>query len=138
MIVVLDANAGIEVSLDRAKADSIRNFLDQADRVITSELYKAETTNVMFKYVRSALLNQDQAIEKLNYCDSLVDEFIDIANTKEETLLESIRTGHSSYDLFYLTVARRFGARLLTLDKKLNDLANSWGLETGTDAPYYQ
>ncbi len=55
MIVVLDANAGIEVSLDRAKADSIRNFLDQADRVITSDLYKAETTNVIFN-ISSILL----------------------------------------------------------------------------------
>ncbi len=131
MIIVLDANAGIEVSLDRAKADSIREFLEQADRVITSDLYKAETTNVILKYVRSGLLNKDQAIEKLNYCDLLIDEFIDIASTKEETLMESIRTEHSSYDLFYLTVARRFGARILTLDKRLRDLANSWGLETG-------
>ena len=58
MIIVLDVKAGIQVSLDRAKPDSIREFLEQAE-VITSDLYKAETTTVVFK---SLLLNCGSAI----------------------------------------------------------------------------
>lgn len=130
MILVLDANAGIEIALDREKATILNSFLDRADKVVTSDLYKAETANVIYKYVRSGLLSKDQAIEKLNFCDFLIDEFVDIATNKEEALLESIHTNHSTYDLLYLTLARRTGARLLSLDKRLNALATAMGLET--------
>jgi predicted nucleic acid-binding protein len=130
MILVLDANAGIEIVLDREKSALLNGFLSRADKVLTSDLYKAETANVIFKYVRSGLLDKDQAIEKLLFCDSLIDEFVDISMNKEEALMESIHSGHSTYDLLYLTLARRTGARLLSLDKKLNLLANKMGLET--------
>ena len=130
MIVVLDANAGIEIALDREKAPLLNGFLASADTVLTSDLYKAETANVISKYVRSGLLNKDQAIEKLKYCEFIIDEFVDISLNKEESLFESIRTGHSSYDLLYLTLARRSGARLLSLDKRLNALAKDFGIET--------
>lgn len=130
MILVLDANAGIEIALDRENAAILNSFLHRADKVLTSDLYQAETANVIFKYVRSGLLSRDQAIEKLHFCDDLVDEFIDIAVNKEEALLESIHTNHSTYDLLYLTLARRTGARLLSLDRRLNTLATAMGLET--------
>ena len=35
---------------------------------------------------------------------------------------ESVRLEHSSYDLFYLILARREGATLFTIDRKLQDL----------------
>lgn len=129
MIVVLDANAGIEIALDREKAKLLNVFIERSDKVISSDLYKAETTNVIYKYVKAGLLNKDQAIEKSLLCDFLIDEFVDISVNKEEALMESIRTGHSSYDLLYLTLARRTGGRLISLDKRLNRLAVECGLE---------
>ena len=36
---------------------------------------------------------------------------------------------HSAYDLFYLILARRTGAKLLTLDKKLSSLAINEGID---------
>jgi len=133
MIIVLDANAGIEIALDREKAIILNNIIEKASKVITSDLYKAETTNVIYKYVKNGLLNKDSAIEKLGFCDSIIDQFYDISINKEESLLESIRLNHSAYDLLYLTLARRNGARLITLDKKLNDIAKNCGIETLND-----
>jgi len=129
VIIVLDANAGIEIALDREKAIILYKVIEKASKVITSDLYKAETTNVIYKYVKNGLLNKDSAIEKLGFCDSIIDQFYDISINKEESLLESIRLNHSAYDLLYLTLARRNGARLITLDKKLNDLAKNCGIE---------
>ena len=43
---------------------------------------------------------------------------------------ESVRLGHSSYDLFYVVLARRTGATLFTLDKKLQDLSLSLGVNS--------
>lgn len=43
---------------------------------------------------------------------------------------ESLRLGHSSYDLFYLVLARRTGATLFTLDKKMQELALDAGINS--------
>ena len=133
MIIVLDANAGIEIALDRERADRLIQYIEKSSKVITSDLYKAETTNVLYKYAKSGLITKDDAIEKLGYCDSLIDQYFDISINKEEALIESIRLSHSSYDLLYLTLARRNGARLITLDKKLKDLAKICGIDTNDD-----
>ena len=66
----------------------------------------------------------------MNLCEALIDEFTDISNYKDEVLLESIRLNHSAYDLIYLVLARRHGARLITLDKKLRELCIKCGIET--------
>jgi predicted nucleic acid-binding protein len=133
VIIVLDANAGIEIALDREKSKILNSFIEVSSKVITSDLYKAETTNVLYKYIKAGLLKKHEAIEKLNYCEMIVDYFIDIKENQEESLLESIRLNHSVYDLLYLTLARRNGARLITLDKKLNKLAKESGIETIED-----
>jgi predicted nucleic acid-binding protein len=43
---------------------------------------------------------------------------------------EAIRLDYSAYDMLYLTLARRTGALLLTLDKPLNRIAKREGIET--------
>lgn len=65
----------------------------------------------------------------LSLAQNLVDEFIDIAENNEEALHEAIRIDHSCYDLLYFTLARRQGATLMTLDKKLKTLAENAGIE---------
>ncbi len=130
MTIVLDANAGIEIVLDREKAAILSPLIEKSTKVITSQLYKAETTNVISKYVKGGFLDKEQALEKLNLCEALIDEFTDISNYKDEVLLESIRLNHSACDLIYLVLARRHGARLITLDKKLRELCIKCGIET--------
>ena len=52
MTIVLDANAAIEIVLDREKAAILSPLIEKSTKVITSQLYKAETTNVISKYVK--------------------------------------------------------------------------------------
>jgi len=97
--------------------------------VLTSDLYKAEVTNVLWKYVKAKLLTKDVALQRLQYCLDLVDEYIDITENNQESLIESIRIEHSVYDVLYLTIARRNGAVLITQDKKLKDIAKEQGID---------
>lgn len=129
MIIVLDASAGIEIALDREKAEILSSILTQSSKVITSDLYKAETANVIYKYYKAKLISKEESFRTLKYCDSLIDEYIDISDNSEESLVESMRINHSTYDLLYFTIARRRGAILMTMDKKLNSLANENGIE---------
>jgi len=129
MIVVLDANAGIEIALDLPRAEQFHSFVESAEKVISSSLYKAEVANVVWKYVKAGLLSKDMASEKLDLAQGLVDEFVDCSENNEESLNESIRTNHSVYDLLYLTLARRTGAKLLTVDKKLREICEKSGVD---------
>jgi predicted nucleic acid-binding protein len=131
MIVVLDASAGIEIALDRKKAKEYYSYLNDASQVITSDLYKAETGNVIWKYVKANLLEKEKSIQVYQFCRDIIDGYIDISENIEEAINESIRLKHPTYDLLYLTLARRNGAILLSLDKKLNELAKQNGIEIG-------
>ncbi len=128
MIVVLDGSAGIEVALGRNNSQKYKESLEQASKVITSDLYKAEVTNILWKYVKAKLLTKDAALQRLQYCLDLIDEYIDITENNQESLIESIRLDHSVYDVLYLTIARRNGAILITQDKKLKDIARDQGI----------
>ena len=129
MKVVLDASVGIEIGLGRENSLTYRELVEQASKVITSDLYKAEVTNVLWKYVKAGLLPKEVALQRLQYCLDLVDEYIDIADNNQESLIESIRIDHAVYDVLYLTLARRNGAILMTLDKKLQTIAKEQGIE---------
>ena len=130
MIVVLDASAGIEIALSRIDAMKYETIITNASKVISSDLYKAEVANVLWKYHKSGLLNKNEVTQRLHYCTELVDEFIDIDEKNEEALNEGIRIDHSIYDLLYLSLARRNGAILLTQDKKLKNIAKENGIDT--------
>jgi len=41
-----------------------------------------------------------------------------------------MRLSCSTYDMLYLTIARRMGATLVTLDKSLNTIAEKEGIDT--------
>lgn len=129
MIYVMDASAGIEIALDRESAGKFRAKLESATKIITSELYKAETANVIWKYFRADLINKETALRTLKYCDDLIDEYVDISTNYEEALLESMRLNHPTYDLLYMTLSRRKGGILLSMDKKLKKLSAENGVE---------
>ncbi len=129
MTVVLDASAGIEITLNREKAVKFVTILENATSVITTDLYKAETCNVIWKYCEAGLITKEKGIKILELCNNLVDEYVDISSIYEEALMESLRLHHPIYDLLYFLTARRNAATLLTLNKKLNELAKANGLE---------
>ncbi len=129
MILVLDASAAIEIVLKREKSAIFSTVVLSSRKVISTDLYKIEVTNTLWKYVKAGLIDRSLATEILKLAQDLVDEFIDIAENNEEALIESIRLNHSSYDLLYFTLARRYGGKLMTLDKKLGELAEKNGIE---------
>lgn len=129
MTIVLDANAAIETVLQRPRSGPIQDLLLSSSKVITTALYKAEVTNVMSKYVKGGYITKDTAITLLECTVDLIDEYADLSDYCIESLHESLRLNHPAYDMFYLVLARRTGSLLVTLDRKLLDLAVQEGLE---------
>jgi len=129
MTIVLDASAGIEIAFDRTRGHYFNAFILSASKVISSDLYKIEVANVIWKYVKAKYLEKDRANPALRLAQDLVDEYIDIAENNEESMQESIRMGHSTYDLLYFTLARRLSAKLMTADQKLKEIAEQNGID---------
>ncbi len=130
MTIVLDASAGIEIVLNRKRSAGLKKYISNSQKVISTDLYKAEVTNVIWKYIKADLISKQKGNDLLMLSLNLIDEYHDLSQFCTESLHESIRLNHSSYDMFFLTLARRSGAVLLTMDAKLQKLAENEGIET--------
>ena len=130
MITVLDTSAAANLILKSKYTDRIKMFLSESSKVITSELYKAETTNVFWKYVKAGLIPKNDAVSFITLSHELIDEYYDISPFSIECLNEALRLNHSTYDMLYLTLAKRTGGILLTVDKSLSRLAKKEGIDS--------
>ena len=126
MICVLDSSAAVEIVLIKSDSIDLINRIMAADKVIAPTLFYAEVGNVFQKYVRGKFLEKEQGIELFRTAIRIVDEFMDIESLIEEATSEAIRLNHDVYDLLYMILARRNGAKLLTCDKKLKELYASF------------
>jgi predicted nucleic acid-binding protein len=127
-VVVLDANAALEIAQKGPKAETFRKVLISADLIVATEFLRIEVANVIQKECRGARLNFDESDETLNNALRLVHEFTPIEADYVEAMHEAMRLKHSAYDMLYLILARRYGATLMTLDDKLRQIAADEGI----------
>ncbi|MHC4870652.1 MAG: type II toxin-antitoxin system VapC family toxin [Planctomycetota bacterium] len=119
MIITIDASAAVEIVLGRKKADSFAEEITQAELVITPSLYTAEVTNVFWKYYQHSDMPVNECERGLAAALKIPDKIVDIEDMAAETLNTAFITGMTVYDMFYMVLARRYNAHLMTLDKKL-------------------
>jgi predicted nucleic acid-binding protein len=132
MIVVVDSNAAMEVVLKREKGLRFRQIIESAEKTISSEFFRIEAANVISKYYKGNYIKKDDCHTLLALSENLIDEFIPISENNLEALNESIRLNYSAYDMLYLTLARRTGAVLMTLDRPLGTIAEKEGIEVSS------
>jgi predicted nucleic acid-binding protein len=130
MIIVLDSNAAIEIVLKREKAKAFRTLIETSEKTVTSEFFRIETANVIKKYYYGKYIKKTECNKLMELAEDLVDEFVPIKENRIEALNEAIRLNSSAYDMLYLTLARRMGGILVTLDRALNVIAKKEGIET--------
>jgi predicted nucleic acid-binding protein len=126
--IVLDASAALEVALNRNRATELSAQLDEANEVLAPELFVPEVVNAVWKLHHFGNLS-------LSACDGTLEvllEFIDVlVSCKElyrEAFLLSRTTRRPAYDMFYLALAKREDAALLTLDNALRKEALRQGI----------
>jgi predicted nucleic acid-binding protein len=107
-----------------------RALLDAADLVIAPELVVAEVCNAFRKYVRARVLSGVQAEESAERALALVDHMQPLRDLVVEVFALTSRNDSSVYDLFYLALAQRTGATLMTADRALQLAAIRMGIET--------
>lgn len=128
-MIILDASAATEIVRGTPQGRAFEMLMLDGEEVSASTLFHAEIRNVFWKYTRFYDMPEQEAVDHVIDAVALVDEFCPMSEYGEEALLESLRWGHSVYDMFYLCAARRKGATLLTADRKLMRLCQEAGVD---------
>ena len=132
MRVVLDANAAVEVALEGKAAGLLSAVLAQSEEVIAPELLVPEIVNAVWKYHQFAEFDLGKCEKILELAVGLVDRLISHrAIYREAFALSRAQKTHAAYDMFYLALALREDAVLLTLDGTLKKEAKRAGIRVG-------
>lgn len=89
------------------------------------DLYTAEVTSAIWKYVTAGRMAVEEATDRFEAALHLIDQRHDSAGLASEVLREASLRRHSTYDLFYAVLARREGATIVTLDTRLQRIAEA-------------
>jgi predicted nucleic acid-binding protein len=119
MKVVLDASAGLAAVLGQQAGSAVLDMLGEASVVVSPELFAAEVTSGLWKYVSAGQLSPVIAAERLDAALKLVDRYQPLSALAQEVLREASARRHSVYDLYYAVLARREGAAVATIDARL-------------------
>ncbi|MCL2558769.1 MAG: hypothetical protein FWE09_09855 [Treponema sp.] len=72
MIVVLDSSAALEIALKRENGRRLGELIGNADKTISSELFRIEVANVLGKYFRGGYVGKSECGKILELAESLV------------------------------------------------------------------
>ncbi len=114
--------------MSRGKAAKFARVLEAADEVLTPDLFVPEVVNTVWKYHQFEDLSQSACERVLNHALNLVDAFVPCSDLYREAFLLARTARRSAYDMFYLALARREDAALLTTDKSLGKEAERQGV----------
>ena len=129
--LVLDASAALRLVLGLPEANELAAQLQRTSVVMVPELYCSEVANALWKYVNAGHFDIDAALARFDEALALADSFVPDRTLAVEALAEAAARQHPVYDLLYIVLARRHGARVLTLDARLTELAADMGVGVG-------
>ena len=118
-MIVLDCSAAMAILFETEEGSAFVSLMLKDEKAISSQLFVAELHSALRKHVKAGDFDTALAHTLIRQALDLVDEFVDMRENGIEAFDESIRHNHSSYDMLYLTLARRNGATLFTLDRRL-------------------
>ena len=121
--IVLDASAALNVVMRTTQAVPIMDTLIGADAVLAPRLFGSEAANALWKYVKAGDISRDIAVSRLAEAMALVDSLESDEEIVTEALDAAIIQQHPVYDLLYVVLARRYSAKLVTMDRRLSHLA---------------
>jgi predicted nucleic acid-binding protein len=123
MIIVLDASAAVKLVLSNEsdKPDGLR--FASADWVIAPYLYIPEVTNAFWKYHKHGNMLLEICESYIERAMSIPDDYFSEEELYKEAFALACTIKKPIYDMFYLVLARRHNAHLLTEDKELKHIA---------------
>ena len=120
---VVDASVVLRIVTGPLEAPGLQQQLFDASFVLAPALIQTEVANGLWKLKRAGALADLNPQDLLKEAAELVDHLEPDQNLQVEALALAIHLNHSVYDCLYLALARREAADLLTVDRRLQALA---------------
>ncbi|HIS40697.1 MAG TPA: type II toxin-antitoxin system VapC family toxin [Candidatus Aphodovivens avistercoris] len=118
-MIALDVSAAYATANGTDRGRRMQALMVEDEKVVAPTLFFSEAANAAWKLARFGGADRAFAVEKMKIAVELVDEFFPDEEMMAEALDEAIKFGHAVCDMLYLVLARRTGATLFTLEKKL-------------------
>ena len=132
MKAVLDTNCALEIAFNKTDAVKLKTLLDESDAVLAPDLIIPEFVNVLWRLHRLSRLSLSLCQEAGELLFDLVGTFVPSQEIYREAFaLTRAQQSRAAYDMFYLALARRENAVLLTLDGTLKKEAKRAGIRVG-------
>ena len=120
-MIVLDCSGAMQIAKQTDMGSALQELMLPDEEIIAPSFYAAEVTNVAWKYVHMKCETVERAQSIMQDAIALPDTLEQMDDYLEEAFRESVALDHSIYDMLYLVLARRKGATLFTLDKRLRE-----------------
>jgi predicted nucleic acid-binding protein len=127
--LVLDASAALEVVLERSRGGDFMRAIQEADTVMAPELLVPEVVNAIWKYHEFDHLDLNTCTQAMELAIELADDLVSCRDLWREAFLLARKNRRPAYDMFYIALARREDAALLTVDKALRKEAQRHGVQ---------
>lgn len=101
--------------------DSLK-ALYQADEILVPDLFRAEFLNVVWQWVLVRNAPMEFAREVLADAERLVTRVVPSNQLWENALDLAVARRHSPYDMLFVALAAETGSRLVTYDRRLQQL----------------
>lgn len=122
MTVVIDASAAVSVVTNEPNSECFKSWIYANELIAAPDLLYANISNALTKGVRTRRFRSTEVEAYMHDAIGLVDKFYRLDDLTSEVAIKSLKYCHSSYDMYYMVLAQRLGATVLTLDKHLAKL----------------
>jgi predicted nucleic acid-binding protein len=125
-VIVVDANVAIKWTVAQPLRERARALLANSETLIAPAMFIAEVTATVWQYVKAGQISDEQARAGLGLTIDQIGLFEDDRELAADALSMAIELKHAPYDCFYLVLAMRRAAPLVTVDRRLiNRLAGT-------------
>jgi predicted nucleic acid-binding protein len=127
MSLVVDASVAVKWILDEDASARALALKELREELIAPSLVLAEIGNVLWKHVLRQTLSQADAALGLVHLAATFDRLEPLESLHKRAMALALQLQHPIYDCFYLAVAEREPAPLVTADRRLLAAAERLG-----------
>jgi predicted nucleic acid-binding protein len=117
--IVVDASVALRWCFQLNKSDRAEELLRSGHHLIAPDLVIAEITNAAWKFVIFDKMAPESAVSAVREVVKAFEELVPMSALRDRALAIAIELRHPAYDCFYLALAERSTAPLVTADERL-------------------
>jgi predicted nucleic acid-binding protein len=123
MSLIVDASVAVKWFSQETDSEKSEALLSSVQPLIAPNLVVAEIGNALWKKVSKRLLQREQAIKAMVDAPGFFDQLVSLEELAPRAIEMAIELRHPAYDCFYLALAERERAPIISADDKLMTVA---------------